>query len=59
VRSLTGELAQAAAACDASGGTGDGRSRETNGTGGDRRSGPEVGGGADDDDVIDAEFDRA
>ncbi|MCW2541938.1 MAG: dnaK [Frankiales bacterium] len=59
VRSLTGELAQASAAFDASAGTGDRPRRETSGAGGDPRTGPEGGGGVDDDDVIDAEFDRA
>ena len=52
VRSLTGELAQAAAALDASAGA-------TNAARGDRSTGSTDGSGADDDDVIDAEFDRA
>ncbi|MCW2523055.1 MAG: Chaperone protein dnaK, partial [Frankiales bacterium] len=59
VRSLTGELAQAAAALDASAGAGDGSGREGDGPGDNRRTSPAGGGGADDDDVIDAEFDRA
>jgi molecular chaperone DnaK len=58
VRSLTGELAQAAAALDAGADTGNAPGGDTNGVRGDRRSGPEGGSGADDD-VIDAEFDRA
>src|ERR1700760_3284348 len=52
VRSLTGGLAQAAAALDASAGA-------TNAARGDRPTGSTDGSGADDDDVIDAEFDRA
>jgi molecular chaperone DnaK len=59
VRSLTGELAQAAAALDVGAGTADRPRREPGGPGGDPRPGPTGGGGVDDDDVIDAEFDRA
>jgi molecular chaperone DnaK len=59
VRSLTGELAQAAAALDASADTGNGPGGDTNGVRGERRTGPERGSSADDDDVIDAEFNRA
>jgi molecular chaperone DnaK len=50
VRSLTGELAQATAALDASAAAGGAASGNANGG---------SGAGADDDDVIDAEFDRA
>jgi molecular chaperone DnaK len=59
VRSLTGELAQATAALSANSAAGGADGAARGGSGAAGASGGSGTGGANDDDVIDAEFDRA